>query len=491
LSELQAEYILELLLRRLTKFSKLELETEQATLISEIAELERILANEANLRAVVSAELAEVIRHIFMIPKAKLVLDPATAEQGEEEITATLSNIFSQDISNSYELYDSSADVGIAITSNRERLSNPIDTQQLTIGQNGIYAFIDNHGVRGVAQATATITFSDQDSDGVQNRDDKWNSDARYAYDDNDNGIPDILDLIYGLDDYNSSDTVNIDGKQIPISDIIRDGGVLSNGTGVIVMELNISTPRVIMQNQKEYNLSIFVNHTQQQNLDITFDLSDASIVDVTPSWNYEILPWADYNDTNLTLTLLGKDIGEGNLTITVTDEDNIEINRQVPISVVSTLVNTIPLKRDGWNLVSICRDINKEDLDLTNIDEIQSQDGKSIYTGKWADYSNLDKLEAGYGYWVKSKAGVLFDVGVAQTTLQKPLKRDGWNLMAVCEDKPKDILDMSEITEIQSQDGKSIYTGEWANYSNLDKLINGYGYWIKGDMGVSFEAKR
>jgi DNA gyrase subunit A len=60
LSELQAEYILELRLRRLTKFSKLELETEQATLVSEIVELERILSSEANLRAVVSAELAEV-----------------------------------------------------------------------------------------------------------------------------------------------------------------------------------------------------------------------------------------------------------------------------------------------------------------------------------------------------------------------------------------------------------------------------------------------
>ena len=60
LSELQAEYILELRLRRLTKFSKLELETEHATLVAEIAELERILASESNLRAVVSAELAEV-----------------------------------------------------------------------------------------------------------------------------------------------------------------------------------------------------------------------------------------------------------------------------------------------------------------------------------------------------------------------------------------------------------------------------------------------
>jgi len=60
LSELQAEYILELRLRRLTKFSKIELESEKATLLAEIAELEHILANEANLRAVVSNELAEV-----------------------------------------------------------------------------------------------------------------------------------------------------------------------------------------------------------------------------------------------------------------------------------------------------------------------------------------------------------------------------------------------------------------------------------------------
>jgi DNA gyrase subunit A len=60
LSELQAEYILELRLRRLTKFSRIELETEKSTLLSEIAELEKILASEANLREAVSAELAEV-----------------------------------------------------------------------------------------------------------------------------------------------------------------------------------------------------------------------------------------------------------------------------------------------------------------------------------------------------------------------------------------------------------------------------------------------
>jgi DNA gyrase subunit A len=60
LSEIQAEYILELRLRRLTKFSKIELESEKAQLLGEIAELQRILSSEGALRDLVSAELAAV-----------------------------------------------------------------------------------------------------------------------------------------------------------------------------------------------------------------------------------------------------------------------------------------------------------------------------------------------------------------------------------------------------------------------------------------------
>jgi len=40
----------------------------------------------------------------------------------------------------------------------------------------------------------------------------------------------------------------------------------------------------------------------------------------------------------------------------------------------------------------------------MSGIAEIQSQDGKSIYSGDYDEYSNLDKLEAGYGYWVKGR---------------------------------------------------------------------------------------
>ena len=60
LSELQAEYILELRLRRLTKFSQIDLEAERDDLRREIEELEEILGSDAVLRALVSQELAAV-----------------------------------------------------------------------------------------------------------------------------------------------------------------------------------------------------------------------------------------------------------------------------------------------------------------------------------------------------------------------------------------------------------------------------------------------
>ena len=57
LSEAQAEYILELRLRRLTKFSRVELEAERDELQAEIERLLEILGSEERLRAVVAAEM--------------------------------------------------------------------------------------------------------------------------------------------------------------------------------------------------------------------------------------------------------------------------------------------------------------------------------------------------------------------------------------------------------------------------------------------------
>ena len=81
LSEAQASYILELQLRRLTKFSVIELEKERDALAQEIAELEAILADDALLRGVVSRELALVAEE-HGTPRRTVLLEAAGSGAG-------------------------------------------------------------------------------------------------------------------------------------------------------------------------------------------------------------------------------------------------------------------------------------------------------------------------------------------------------------------------------------------------------------------------
>jgi len=76
LSQLQADYILDLQLGRLTKFSRLELEKEAEQLRATIEELDAILGDDTVLRSVVSSELAEVAQK-FGTPRRTVLLESA------------------------------------------------------------------------------------------------------------------------------------------------------------------------------------------------------------------------------------------------------------------------------------------------------------------------------------------------------------------------------------------------------------------------------
>ena len=74
LSQPQAEYILELRLRRLTRFSRIELETERDALKKEIADLEALLGSDVLLRAQVAREL-DATAETFGTPRRTLLLN--------------------------------------------------------------------------------------------------------------------------------------------------------------------------------------------------------------------------------------------------------------------------------------------------------------------------------------------------------------------------------------------------------------------------------
>ena len=89
LTHVQAEYILELRLRRLTKFSQVDLEAERDDLRREIERLEEILGSDEVLRRLVSDELAQVAaehgtsRRTVLLEAAE---QPATTTGGSLEV---------------------------------------------------------------------------------------------------------------------------------------------------------------------------------------------------------------------------------------------------------------------------------------------------------------------------------------------------------------------------------------------------------------------
>jgi DNA gyrase subunit A len=98
LSEIQAQYILDTPLRRLTRYDRLELEKEQETLRREIAELTAILDSDERLREVVSDELADIARR-FGTPRRTVLLSegrptaaaPLSLEVADDPVQVLLS----------------------------------------------------------------------------------------------------------------------------------------------------------------------------------------------------------------------------------------------------------------------------------------------------------------------------------------------------------------------------------------------------------------
>ncbi|NUO97153.1 MAG: DNA topoisomerase IV, partial [Nonomuraea sp.] len=78
LSEIQTQYILDTPLRRLTKFDRIELETEKERLNTEIEQLTAILDSDAELRKLVSTELAAVAKQ-FGTDRRTVLLESAGA----------------------------------------------------------------------------------------------------------------------------------------------------------------------------------------------------------------------------------------------------------------------------------------------------------------------------------------------------------------------------------------------------------------------------
>ena len=167
-----------------------------------------------------------------------------------------------------------------------------------------------------------------------------------------------------------------------------------------------------------------------------------------------------------------------------------------LPTLILTTIVvQAFELKTDKFELASICHEngINIADMSLPNGTEIQTQDGKIAYFGDSSGYSNLVTIPAGTGVFIKGTLGTNLDTGSSRVKIETALKREGYNLVASCQDKSVDDIEMGQLKEIQDQKGKTLYNSadtDWADKSDLEALHDGVGYWAKGAIGVMFSSK-
>lgn len=187
------------------------------------------------------ADMAKIITKMFMIPHADLIVNPDMIEYGDI-ISLNLENLQSHTISQSdFSLVDSSSDLSKNFAFKLNLLTDgTYDSSWLKSKEsNQAVALLDNNGIRNVITIDLNISFVDIDSDGVQDFLDAFTNDDRYAKDKNENQIPDILDDLYGLSDYNASSTIELHGQSVEISQIIIDGGIFDNDTDGILNSID------------------------------------------------------------------------------------------------------------------------------------------------------------------------------------------------------------------------------------------------------------
>ncbi len=98
LTETQANYILDMQLRRLTKFSRIELESERSQLQTTIAELTEIVNSDDQLRSLVGAELAEMAkqhgtpRRTILLAASRIAATAAPLEVSDDPCWVLLSS---------------------------------------------------------------------------------------------------------------------------------------------------------------------------------------------------------------------------------------------------------------------------------------------------------------------------------------------------------------------------------------------------------------
>ena len=185
---------------------------------------------------------------------------------------------------------------------------------------------------------------------------------------------------------------------------------------------------------------------------------------------------------------------GTENLVFTVTDDSAATDNDTLIVEVIPYIYSVTNSLSAGWNLISWEIDTENDSLELVLSEILEDVDvvlgfenGGLTYDPDWPQFSTLLSLDHLHGYWIRTLANIQLSVtGATVDDGTAILMEEGWNLISYLPSAADSLSHalgsiLDDVIVVLGFDGGGLtYDPNWPQFSNLQILSPGYGYWVK-----------
>jgi len=147
-----------------------------------------------------------------------------------------------------------------------------------------------------------------------------------------------------------------------------------------------------------------------------------------------------------------------------------------------------------GWNLISF--NVQPQNVNITDIlSPIEGKyvvvrgfkQGAKTYDPELPEFSDLDEMKPPFGYWIKTTEDVDLSISGPPIPPNTPIQLDqGWNLIGYLPEEGKSVSEalggiMDQLIVARGfEQGAKTYDPQLPDFSDLEEMKPGFGYWIK-----------
>ncbi len=231
-------------------------------------------------------------------------------------------------------------------------------------------------------------------------------------------------------------------------------------------------------------NLNEYVSDLNDDDLDLNWSVSGNDSISIT------IDPSTNIAELSASLTFSGLET----LVFTATDDSSASDKDTIVVKVIPYILTVNISLNSGWNLVSWDVDTPNDSIFVLLSDIMDNvvlvlsfESGGLTFDPEWPQFSNLQLANHLHGYWMKTLADVTLNITGTTVTNDTPIAMEaGWNLVSYLPENPDSVVHAlgsiidNVIVVLGFDEGGLTYDPAWPQFSNLQILSSGFGYWIK-----------